>query len=282
MYYSKAFGLSIESDLKIPEFLPNNASENSAVIIKNSFSPIEINANGLITNFTNELSFEIKKIGRFSIKDGNRIFYQRENHVSDEELRLFILGSCFGCLLQQRGYIVLHGNAITTDETTCKIIVGNQGAGKSTTAAWYHQQGAKILADDVCAVTFNDLGQPIVIPSYPQIKLWQASADLLGISTRHLNHVRPQQEKFSLPIVEKFWQTPLPLTEIVEIHPSYQEIKVIQGLKKLGYLKEHSYRYQFLEKMQLTAHYLKQLMRLADKITFQCSPRIQLNQKINA
>ena len=281
-----AFGLNIQSDFKIPELLLSQFSiTNPDLEIKASLT-----LDGLSDNYIgnhveankNQLYLHLENIANFLIENGNRITYQRTAHVSDEELRLFILGSCLGCILQQRGYIVLHGNAITTDEKTCKIIVGHQGAGKSTTAAWHYLQGAKILADDVCAITFNEQGVPMVIPSYPQIKLWQASADLLGISTQSLRRVRPQDEKFAVPIEKQFWQTPLPLTEVTEISQTNSENNPIQGANKLALLIQHSYRYYFLEKMQLTTEYIKKILLLANQIKMQSTPRINLAQKIHA
>jgi len=128
--------------------------------------------------------------------------------------------------------IVLHGNAISTDGKTCSVFVGQSGAGKSTTAAWYFQRGAKILTDDVCAITFDDEGKPLVIPSFPQLKIWQESADLLSISTQGLRQIHLKENKFAIPTHTQFCEQPLPVREIFELQTA-ESRPITQGMEKL-------------------------------------------------
>ena len=276
-----AFGLSIEADLDFPELLKvdSDGSGPDLVITQSAgISPFQTPVADHQPQ-PDKLQFRLKIInaGDFLIENGNRITYQPADGVSEGELRLFLLGSCLGCVLQQRGLVVLHGNAVTTDGETCKIIVGHQGAGKSTYAAWYYQQGAKILADDVCALSWDAQGRPQVIPSYPQLKLWQATADLLGIRTQGLRRVRPQDEKFALPITDQFWRSPLPLTEVIELSSTSTTVAPIVGMYKARCLIEHSYRYNFLENMGLTRAYMKTVLRLTSLVTMKTGGRMALN-----
>jgi hypothetical protein len=64
----------------------------------------------------------------------------------------------------------LHASAIETPHGAVSI-AGEIGCGKSTLAAVFHRRGYRVLADDVCAVSLNGVGQPIVIPAYPQLNL---------------------------------------------------------------------------------------------------------------
>jgi len=218
---------------------------------------------------------QVPKVGDFFIRQ-DRIVYQRAENVTDDVLRLFLLGSCLGCVLQQRGYVVLHGNAVSTDGKTCQIVVGNQGAGKSTRAAWHFLRGDFILADDVCAVKISEDGQALVIPGFPQIKIWQASADLLGITTEGLRRVRPGFEKFGLPVRGRFQPNAIPLTEILEIDRTNMHSAPIEGVGKISALIHHSYRYSFLEKMGLASAYKRKILQLASRIKMETAPRLQL------
>ena len=171
-----AFGLTIDADLDFPELQVIAKPARSDVLIRNK-KPSQ----------TTGFCFTIDAIGTFEITEKHQITYNVRPETDLRNLRLFLLGSCMGALLQQRGYLVLHGNAISTiDRQNTMIFLGNQGVGKSTTAAWHLTQGHRILADDICAITFNANGEALLIPSYPQPKLWQDSAELLGIQTTGL------------------------------------------------------------------------------------------------
>jgi len=267
------FGLWIESDIALPHYpnMPDSPLCEVVIVegdvptsLKNQLSPtIDVFGD------TGKLLFYITGIGRFLIEDGCKITYQKEVNLADtDSLRLFLLGSCMGAVLQQRGLIVLHGNAVSEDGKGCQIFVGDSGAGKSTMAGWYFKHGAFILADDVVALYFDDTtGIPMVIPSFPQIKLWQKSADLLGIDTSSLRRVRPQDEKYSVPIGTQFCPTPLPVYAVVEILKDPGVTKQYTGVDKLRLLQRHTYRYGFLGVMDIQNHYVGQLVKLAGKIS---------------
>ena len=276
------FGLWIDSDITLPTagsiFLMRPSVD---VVIREGMTPDQLEQRLSPTSeaFGEEgkLLFSVPTIGRFLIEDGRRITYQKDPDLTESEsIRLFLLGSCMGALLQQRGVIVLHGNAVSMDGKTCSIFVGDSGAGKSTMAAWHYRKGSLILADDVVAVVFNEAGDPMVIPSFPQIKLWQASADLLGISTDRLKRVRPQDEKYSLPIMAQFCRSTLPILEVVEILKEPGQVKSYTGVEKLGLLQLHSYRYSFLGLMGIQNAYLAGLVRLAGKIGVRSCERVKI------
>jgi hypothetical protein len=259
VYFYTAFGLRICSDLPFVEL---SASPPPAEVDIYIYSALLMKPSEEIRQ-----EFTLNNPNAFSIKilNGNKIIYDRAPHIDDDSLRLYLLGSAMGALLQQRQYIVLHGNAISFDSKTCTIFVGHSGAGKSTTAAWCYQQGAMILADDVCAITFDQGGTPCVIPSYPQLKLWQETANLLGISTEHLRRVRPNEQKYQLPISKQFLSNPLPIKKIIELSDENREIS--SAHEKLKLLKTHSYRYEFMTELRIAFPYMNQLLRLASHTT---------------
>jgi hypothetical protein len=257
MHFYSAFGLTLHADIFFPELF--SASGSPDVVIQRGV--ISEGHSGPNTVFLN-----LPTIAKFLIEAGNRVTYDPATCVSDESLRLFILGSCMGAILHQRGYIVIHGNAISLDGKTCQIFVGHSGAGKSTTAAWYYQQGATILADDICAIGYDNDSNPIVIPSYPQLKLWQSSATLLDIDTRSLRRVRPEDAKFALPIHTQFQPTPLPLTKITEIHSKECTTESVRGIEKITLLTTHTYRAYFLRRMKKMNSYTKVLILLSQKV----------------
>jgi hypothetical protein len=250
----------VKADLALPNVLPDTAGEADVRIYQ---------ADALDTPHASAFGFDIPGLAEFNIQQGHTITYKPYNNASENDVCLSLMGSCMGALLQQRGLVVLHGNAITHDNKTCTVFVGDSGAGKSTLAARHYLQGATILADDVCAITLNAAGKPVVFPSYPQVKLWQESADLLGIPTDKLERVRTQYDKFRLPVHDRFARAPCVVEQVVELHAEEPAVTTcVRGVQKVLKLQHHSYRYYFLEKMGREAAYIQQLMHLAHHIEF--------------
>jgi hypothetical protein len=182
MRYS-AYLLSIDSEIALPELSVDSAGSEEApdVIIRLG----DVNPDGLPEGLQlgpclwvgrDRLWYHVPNVARFLVQDGNSIRIDPEPGADDDSLRLFLLGSALGALLMQRGYLVLHGNAIRVGNQ-CLVCVGDPGAGKSTLAAGFMQRGYAVLADDVVPV---DEGCR-ALPGFPRIKLWQDAVDKLGI-----------------------------------------------------------------------------------------------------
>ena len=84
-----------------------------------------------------------------------------------------------GILLHQRGLLPLHANAVEIDGQAYAF-TGASGAGKSTLAAWFHDHGHRIIADDVCAICFDEAGCPSVAPGLPRLRLWREALERSG------------------------------------------------------------------------------------------------------
>ena len=108
------------------------------------------------------------------------------NGSNEDEIRLYILGTCMGAILLQRKILPLHGSAIAIDGKAYAI-VGDSGAGKSTLASAFLKRGYQLLSDDVIPVTLNHANVPIVTPAYPQQKLWLESLNHFGMESTGLS-----------------------------------------------------------------------------------------------
>lgn len=266
------YGHSIESELPLPELLPSvsDISENEPDIRIN-FAHVE--ESGLEDGtqlgpflWVKQAEFwlQVPDVARFLIRNGQEILIDPVEGVDEDSIRVFLLGSAFGALLFQRGYLVLHGNAIRIGDS-CMVCVGQSGAGKSTLAAAFMQRGYSILADDVVPVD----SECRAIPGFPRIKLWQDTADQFGIDTSELRRIRPGMEKFNYPLLEQFADQPLPI-RWVYILGSHQQPEFIftpiRGMDRLGPLHNNTYRVRFLKGMELKAEHLKLVGKLAGKI----------------
>ena len=109
-------------------------------------------------------------------------------------------------------------------------------------------------------------GVPIVLPSYPQLKLWEESTTLLNIGTQNLRRARPQDNKYALPIQDQFCRTPLPLSEIIELHRPFIHYQSSHGIQKLSFLRKNTYRYRFIKLMNMETQYRQEMLRIANHI----------------
>src|SRR5687767_37791 len=93
------------------------------------------------------LVLRIPEVASYRI-DATSILVSPAPAVPEQNLRLYLLGSAFGALLHQRGLLPLHANAVEIDGKAVAFM-GASGEGKSTLAAWFHDRGFNIIADDV-------------------------------------------------------------------------------------------------------------------------------------
>lgn len=266
----QAFGLVIRSEFKLPPLpLAEDQSAKPDVYI----SIADIDENGLEDPTIDagwyqaspmQFWMHIDNVGYFTVSHGNRIVINPTPCVATQNIQLYLLGSCIGALLQQRNYLVIHGNAIRFGER-CIIFAGPSGIGKSTLAAAFHQRGYDVLADDVCPV--NQRG--LVVPSFPQLKLWHDTAEKLDIDTSKLQRVHLDLDKYSFPFQQTF-KLSLPLAAIYVLSSDDQsEFKIheLKGMKAFEALLQNSYRMFFLEGLGLMPAHFRHCSDLANRIS---------------
>lgn len=120
-------------------------------------------------------------VGAFTVRVGTEILVEPIQSVPDRLLRFRVAGAAMGVLLYQRGHLVLHGSCVAIDGAAVAFL-GPSTAGKSTTAAAFHDAGYPVLADDLTAVTIAT-SAPTVHPGYPAVKLDGSAAALITRAT---------------------------------------------------------------------------------------------------
>jgi hypothetical protein len=263
----RAYGLSIDSEIVLPELLPGSVGGTPADV---SIRVGEVGADGLadgeqlgpfLWSSPREFWLHVPGVARFLVRDGHEIVIDPEPGVDEDSIRVFLLGSALGALLFQRGLLVLHGNAVRIDDG-CMICVGHSGAGKSTLAAGFHRRGFDVLADDV--VPIDDKCR--AVPGFPRIKLWRDVADRLEIDTGALRRIRPNTEKFNLPIAEGFSEAPIAVKWIYILSDDHSDevtIDPIKGMAKFLPLRHNTYRVRYLDGMALRPMHLDLCGQLA-------------------
>lgn len=266
-----AYGMLISSDIALPELSAGLIGDGAAdVEVRLGVTPHDGLADGkqiapYIWAGSTDFLLEVPGIARFLVSSGKRIIVQPIGDIDEESVRVFLLGSAIGALLFQRGLFVLHGNGIEIDGK-CLICVGPSGIGKSTLTAAFLQRGYRVLADDVMPIDGNGMA----VPGFPRIKLWQDVADKLGIETSGLVRIRPNLEKFNLPLGDRFCTMPLPVVRICVLsdhHSDKVDIKPVTGIEKFQILQANTYRHRFMAGMSLQGDHLRQCGALAGKVS---------------
>ncbi|MEH6945324.1 aldolase [Bacillus sp. JJ722] len=272
----KAFGMIISSEILLPELTRINIVDHNAdiVIEKAELYSIWSEQSKAESNFIikpNWIMFHISDVGYFSIENGNRIVFSPLREAHEDEIRLYILGSCMGALLLQRGILPLHGSAIAI-EGKAYAIVGDSGAGKSTLASAFLKRGYKLLSDDVIPVTLNEENIPMVTPAYPQQKLWLESLNHFEMQSNQYRSLISRADKFAIPVQSMFATESLPLAGIFELVTSTEneEVKIhpIQDLQRFYKLFYHTYRNFFIQESGLMDWHFNISSKMINKISF--------------
>lgn len=279
-YEYRAFGFPIFSEMALPELesasVPGDRGE-PVYIGYEDLSPHlkELNA-GRYTAAVREASILIKieETALFRISGGDRITFFPFPGADISKIRLFVLGTCMAALLYQRRILPLHGSAIAVNGRAYAF-VGNCGAGKSTLAAAFLQQGFHMVSDDVIGVPSgftspSDGGPPYAIPAYPQQKLWSESMSHFGMEQSGYRQLFREGAKFAIPVAARFQTEPLPLAgvfELVAADGTDIEIRPFTKLERIDALTRHTYRSFLAPLLGLDQWHFDTVTALAGKVS---------------
>lgn len=280
----KAFGLTIAGDYDFPE-LPLVHYEDALtdiVIMQVDLSQLwaeESNSEDYFIVKKDFVLFYVPDVAIYFIRNGSEIFVSPFAGATEDQVRLYILGTCMGVILIQRRILPLHGSAIVIDGEAYAI-VGDSGAGKSTLALAFLKRGYQLLSDDVIPITRTENNIPIVTPAYPQQKLWINTLNEFGIASEDLRPIVDRERKFAMPALEQFSKKPVVLAGIFELTRSNDEdikispIENLEGLHKLFY---HTYRNFLVERLDMMEWHFNITTEMMDHLDFYqiCRPTTQ-------
>lgn len=270
----KAFGLRVLSEVSLPE-LPESEGHDlvDAVIetadLTHNWSQFARQGQNIVL-MKELIMFRIPSLAIFCIKKGKEITVCPVEGFDEELLRMLLLGTCMGALLMQRRILPLHGSAVVISGKAYGF-VGDSGAGKSTLASAFISRGYKLLSDDVIALSISQENIPIIVPSYPQQKLWQESLKELGMEADRYRPIYLRENKFAVPVYENFYDQPLPLAglfELVTTENEKIEVRQIERLESLHILFRHTYRNSFIPEADLMEWHFNVSTSIVSRIGF--------------
>ena len=194
-------------------------------------------------------------VGKYLVCRGSDITIERETNVSFDQLRVYLMGSAFGALLQQRGMMPLHASAVRVGDL-CVAFTGESGAGKSTLAAFCRDRGYEVIGDDLCPMAIDPARGVVVWPGFARIKVWIDALGALGVSPEGLPRVVNKCDKFELPTSEQPGNSvPLRRLYILQTEknqsPGSATIERLGDSESLESLLNNTYRYEFLKGLGL-------------------------------
>ncbi len=208
--------------------------------------------------------------GLYEISNGNHIAIDTVKGATEEQIRLFLLGTSMGILQTQRGWLPLHGGAVVVNGKAA-MITGQAGAGKSTITSALVGQGLPYLTDDVSTVIQKN-DDFYILPSYPQRKLVRDACVKLGYHPESLPVVDPIRDKFAIRDAENWHNTPAPFSVIVRLVSASEDAnvtaRILSAKESIDLIVESLYR-DFLQKKNgvYPPEMLKQFLILASKLT---------------
>ena len=216
----KVFGFNVESCMDLPHLPPGGALPDIRIRFGHVAWPPEEAGDSDGKPYQIEpgrATFWVPGLAAFQISNGNEITIESYQPGREVELTQLLLGSAFAGILHQRGFLVLHGSTIETDQGAV-VFSGDRGIGKSTLAAAFVHLGYRLLTDDVCAMDVDPRsGNPVVRPSYPLMRLHESALGLLGLESNGLALADPDRRKFFVPLGSRFSGEPLPLRRVFDI-----------------------------------------------------------------
>jgi hypothetical protein len=178
MYSYYAYGLSIDSEISLPELViaQTNRADVTIRLGKLDFTPVcAERGEGMFPVNEEETGFFWEKVGTILVRRGREIIVDPIAGTDERLIRLPLTGVALGMLVHQRGFLVLHASAVAINGEVAAFL-GGKGWGKSTLAAKLYRRGHTLMSDDVVALSITDDNPPMVVSGYPQFRLWPDSA----------------------------------------------------------------------------------------------------------
>jgi hypothetical protein len=265
------FGLRVRSRVPLPELFAADGEGEPDVTIALGAVPEADGVQPGLWPMDGALLLVVRDVGRYRIEAGRRIIIEPQPEVPERNVRLFLLGSAFGALLHQRGLLPLHANAVEIDRSAVAFM-GPSGAGKSTLAAWFHDQGYRVIADDVCVIGFDDQGRPFAAPGLPRLRLWAEALELMGRGTEGFQRsyiaAAEQLEKFDVPIDTNsaaVKQIELSALYLLEQSESYS-VERLRGIDAAEAIFANTYRGMFVVTAGGQQSHWQSVVRLVETI----------------
>lgn len=253
MHNYRAFGLHISSELEFKELTPlDHVVDSPDLEFRLKDFGCEIPEMGAQPEFDFEDEIVCQMIWPgmvcARIVGPNLIEVQLYPGVLERLIPFPLLGPVLGWALHLRGYFVLHASAVAWQGRTI-VLLGDKGAGKSTTATAFLRAGANLLTDDLLAIDMINFERPTIMPAYGQIKLvTETSKQISPPDSEELPLVWDNFPKRQYRVSD-MQQTPMPCDYVFVLNRTENDLSIdwLDGIQALAHLMRFSYNIRFTE-----------------------------------
>jgi hypothetical protein len=260
----RLFGLSILSEVPLPELVADPGDGEADVriglgaVANRPDAPAGLHVDG------DEALLVIPPVGRFLTRAGREMVIESADGVSARNLRLYLLGSAFASILHQRGLLPLHANAVIVEGRAIGFM-GHPGAGKSTLAAWFHDRGFDVLADDVCVVTAGPDGSPVAHAGIPRLRLWREALEAGGRDASAYERSFDDMDKYTVPTDLERALPAVPLSHLYLLEKAEGEPSIdrLEGSAAVEAMIANTYRGAYVGPMGRIREHLMACAQLA-------------------
>jgi hypothetical protein len=276
-YWFRAYQLMFAASIPIPEMISIDADarigDTPDVVITDGAFPDNL-PDALASSAVHEVNAQalllrVAGVGRFLVREGREILIDKDPAATAHDVRVYLLGTCLGVLLHQRGLLILHASGVVTDRGAL-VFAGASGAGKSTLLAELLRRGNKMIVDDVCAIRFDEESHPIVVPAYPRTRLWADAAARFDVDTAKLPRTRPSWDKFERQVPDQFSDHEAHLTHVFHLADPHDGdeflLEPLSPFDAFTTLVEQTYRGILLDGLDLRASHFELASRAASSV----------------
>jgi hypothetical protein len=135
-------------------------------------------------------------------------------------------------------------------------------------AAWFHDRGHRILADDVCVIGFDAAGGALAYPGIPRLRLWREALEASGREAGAFTRSFDDLDKYDVPTQREAPPRPLPLGAVYLLRKAEgdrapAEVKRLVGVDAVETLVSNTYRGAYLKTIGRTGEHLAACLRIA-------------------
>jgi len=251
-FFYKVYGLTIQSELELPELVDVEPEEPEVRI---RFGEFPERLDGLIAHWQGFMAspsafiLSVDGVARYHINDGRMITIapelDAERSGSRRDIRLWLLGWAFGVLLHQRGSLPLHVSAVKAPNGVWAF-TGGSGEGKSTVAGFLHQRfGHVLVTDDVAVVDLLSSGA-VLFPGPRKLRLCVDALNYLGLNGTELKRDSSCTDKFQLDLNREKGQLAVTLDCLVQLETVDDGVTAtmerLQGIEAFNVCRDAVYR----------------------------------------